>query len=371
MRQRITAPVSLAEARARLLATLVPLDAEMAPPAPGRTLARAVETPAWPPEARAAIDGWAVRADATDGAGPYNPLPLAPGATARPVSAGDPLPDGCDAVIPVDGVEALAGSLLVTEAVAPGTGVEPAGSDRLAGPPMPAGRVLDGAALAALAVLGIAAVPLVRRPRVLVVVTGDAPAGGGAMLAALVGRDGGVAETVRVPDDPAAIAAALAGDADLVLGTGGTGMGEADRTVAALRAAGTVAAHGIGLRPGRTTAVGAIGAHPVVLLPGRPAAALAAYEMLAGPALRRLAGRPDALPHPLVRATLARKLVSPAGDVDVVWVRRDGDRADPVAAGEGAGTLAVAAADGFVVVPAGSEGLPAGAMVDLHLTVTW
>ena len=52
----------------------------------------------------------------------------------------------------------------------------------------------------------------------------------------------------------------------------------------------------------------------------------------------------------------------------MIWVRREHGGAEPVAAGEGAGILAVARADGFVVVPAGSEGFPAGAAVDLYLT---
>ena len=367
-RQRIAASLSLSDALARLLAPLAPLAAEDVAPALGRTLAGPLDAPAWPPCARAAVDGWAVRAEATDGAGPYSPLPLTPGVAAFAVSAGDPLPAGCDAVVADEGVEAVAGTLLVVEATAPGAGVEAAGADWPGGTLLSAGRTLDAAALAMLAVLGARTLSLVRRPRVRIVLTGDAPADGAAMLSALVARDGGIADAVRAPDDPAAIAAALAGDADLRLGTGGTGTGADDRTVEGLRAAGTVAAHGIGLRPGGTTAFGTVAGRPVVLLPGRPAAALAAYEMLAGAAVRRLAGRADGRPHPVVRAALARKVVSSAGDVDVVWVRRERDRAEPVAAGEGAGLLAVARADGFVVVPAGSEGLPAGAAVDLHLT---
>ncbi len=371
-RQRITAPLSLSDALARLVAPLAPLAAEVAAPALGRTLAGPLDAPARPPGARAARDGWAVRAEATAGAGPYNPLPLTPGVAAFAVSAGDPLPAGCDAVVADEGVEAVAGALLVVEAAAPGAGVEAAGADWPGGTLLSAGRTLDAAALAVLSVLGVRTLSLVRRPRVRIVLTGDAPADGAAMLSALVARDGGIADAVRAPDDPAALAAALAsasaGDADLLLATGGTGTGAGDRTVDGLRAAGTVAVHGIGLRPGGTTAVGTVGGRPAVLLPGRPAAALAAYEMLAGSAVRRLAGRADGLPHPTVRAHLARKLVSSAGDVDVIWVRHEHGGAEPVAAGEGAGILAVARADGFVVVPAGSEGFPAGASVDLYLT---
>ena len=372
-RQRPLAPIPYADALARLIAPLSPMAAEAGRPQAGRTLAAAIVAPPWPPMALAAIDGWAVAADTTTGAGPYNPLPLVPGVSAHAVRVGDRLPVGCDAVIVPDSAEVLGSLLQAVEAAAAGAGVEAAGADWPGGTLLAAGRVLDPVALAALASAGIGHVALVGVPRVRLIVTGDAPVDGAAALAALIGRDGGGVAVVAVRDGQEACAAALAADgADLVITTGGTGTGANDRTVAALAAVGRVDAHGIGLRPGGTTAFGVAfglgGDRPAILLPGRPAAALAAYEMLAGAAVRRLCGRSCDLPHRVVRRPLSRKLISSAGDVDVVWVRLSGAVAEPVASGEAAGILAAGAADGFVVLPAGSEGLPAGAEIDVHLT---
>ena len=106
---------------------------------------------------------------------------------------------------------------------------------------------------------------------------------------------------------------------------------------------------------------------PVVLLPGEPLACLAAYELLAGGAVRRLAGLPVELPHRHRRMRLAAKIASQVGTTEFCLVRQDGNDCSPLAAPSQAILATTAAAIGFVVLPAASEGHPAGSEVDVHL----
>lgn len=349
-----------------------PLNAVTAPVGPGlagRVLAADVVAAApVPPQPVAASDGIAVAAGETLGAGGYNPVPLM---RALPVSAGGPLPPWADAVLPYEGVERLGPLVSALMPAPPGDGVEPAGAWAAAGAVMlPAGRVLRPADLGLLAALGRAAVAVVRRPRVRVVLAGG-PRGGGAevlgtLLPPLVARDGGEAAVCGpLPVDGAELGAALAAPgADVVLVAGRSGVGPDDAAPVALAAAGRVDHHGIALRPGGSAGLGESGGVPVILLPGEPGACLATYDVLGSRLVRRLAGLPWHAPYGVGRAVTARKLVSEIGFADLYRVRRDGDgRLVPVASAAIGGLAAQAAADGAVLIPADSEGIPAGAEV--------
>jgi molybdopterin molybdotransferase len=227
-----------------------------------------------------------------------------------------------------------------------------------------AGRRLGAAELGLLGEAGIGAVAVVRHPRVRLVVVPDAAT---PMLAALVARDGGIAE-IRPADRerPQTVGAAVAmPGADIVLVLGGCGQGEAD---AALRAAaGNIAMHGVALRPGSSIAIGRAGAMPLFLLPENPADCLWAYELLAGRAVRRHAGRSPEPPYFARDLVAARKIVSAIGYAEVRPVRRiaDSDHIEPVA---GTGLFAAAGeADGFVLVPEASEGVAPGGRVPVSL----
>jgi len=305
----------------RLPAEQVPLHAAM-----GRVLADDVEAPKL--GRMVAMDGHAVRAADTLGASEYAPLPV----RGMPVVAGAALPDGFDAILPPHLLEA--GAALGT--VAPGHGVA------LSGGTVPAGTRLRPAHLAALA--NRAQVPVVLRPRVALAVAGP-KAGPEAllpMLQALVEAEGGV-----VADPP-----------DLRIHAGRSGPGPDDDGVGAFA---TVFAHGILLQPGETSALGTVGGITALLLPGDPIVCATAFAVLAAPALRRLAGRPEPAPRP---ARLARKIVSGLGAVDAVRVRLVEGRAVPIPAG--AAAAAAAEADGLVLVPEGSEGYPEGATIPVH-----
>lgn len=354
--QRLGAePVALAQAQGRVVA------ADVVAPAP------------LPPVDRAALDGIALGAAATVGAGAYNPITLRLGTEAHVVAAGDALPAGTDAVATLDQAQRAGATCEIIEAVAPGSQVERAGAQLAAGAlVVAAGRRLDAVGLGLLAAAGIAALAVVCRPRVRILLAG--PPGtrdsNGPMLGALVARDGGTLEAIRMLGrDRAALARALvAPGADLVLVVGGTGPGADDGAAAALAQAGTLAIHGMALRPGDTAGLGRVDSVPVALLPGAPAACLWAYEMAAGRALRRLAGRPPGLPLPSRRAVTARKLVSAIGLVEIcpVALRADG-AVEPVAGFAEAGLAAALRADGIVIVPEGREGHAQGSEVVVYL----
>jgi len=242
-----------------------------------------------------------------------------------------------------------------------------------------AGRRLHPHDIRLLAAAGIARAPVIRRPRVRCFVLARMSAASGAPLAdangpllrALIERDGGdVVELRRIERDRAAIARALgATDTDLVIIVGGTGRGAHDQSAAALAEAGDLAIHGLALHPGETAGLGLTAAGmPVLLLPGAPAACLWAYELLAGRAVRRRAGGDPALPFRQREMTTARKIVSAIGMTEIFPVRcLSDDRVEPIAPVAAAGTAAAARADGFVIISEGSEGVPAGAVVAVHL----
>ncbi|HYH38652.1 MAG TPA: molybdopterin-binding protein [Azospirillum sp.] len=335
--------------------------------AAGRVLAADVAAPIdLPPADRAARDGMAVAAEATLGAGGYNPILLMEG-QAVPVSSGEPLPPGTDAVLPVEATQASPLGVEALDALPAGSGVERRGDQARAGAVLlPAGRVLRPQDVGLLAGLGMERVAVVRRPRVRILLAGgprDGRDADAALLAALVRRDGGVAE-VRGPFGRAELVDALrAPGADLLLVCGRTGLGADDEAPLALAEAGTLALHGLALRPGDSAGLGRVGDAPVVLLPGEPAACATVYDLLAGGAVRRLGGRPVELPYAVRRVPAARKLVSEIGFVEVYRVRLTDAGAEPVASAAVPGLAALARADGFVLIPAESEGVPEGGEV--------
>jgi molybdopterin molybdotransferase len=353
--------------RAPLSDTLAWIDAHATtlasePIAPVAAVGRVLATPAaspvdWPGIDRAAADGYAVRAAETEGASEYNPLPLQAHTL---VAAGMPMPSGTDAVLAFALAESSGPLLHALAPVARGVGVERRGSVAREGGLAVAAGTLRPQDVALLLALGIEPIAVVRRPRVALVVAG--PKSGPdlltPMLRALAARDGGVAETMPLP----------ASGADLILMAGRTGAGPDDNAALELvDAGGVLDVHGIAIRPGDSVGLGHIGGVPVLLLPGAPHACLAAYDMLAARAIRRLAGIRAIEPYGSMECTLERKAVSAVGFTDVIQVSISRTQATPTGPAD-AGTLAGAVqADGYIVVPETSEGFPAGASVRAYV----
>lgn len=314
------------------------------------------------PIAAAALrDGWAVRADLVADAGPYAPVPFAPPPTW--VEHGDPLPAGCDAVLPADALVAAAAGPEAVASVAPGEGVLPTAGDVDAGMPLVrAGQRLRASDVAALRPASVSEVA-VRTPALRVVTTKAGLDAVAALVAAALSATGAVPTRVDAHDASALADALMAPGADAVITIGGTGEGRTDQTARAVAAAGSLHIHGMGIRPGETAGFGAVGERPVLLLPGRLDAALATWLLVGRAMLRRLSGATECEPAP--RLTLARKITSTIGLAEMVLVRRaDGD-VEPLAAGVFP-LAALGQACGWVLVPPESEGYPSGATVDVH-----
>jgi molybdopterin molybdotransferase len=362
-------PVSLTPldaALAALLRDLTPVASVACPLAEalGRITAEMPALPAVPSRHIAFADGWALDARDLVGASSYTPLSL----PTSPVwvEAGDVMPNGCDCVVDADAVE-LSGPVaqVLAEAI-PGQGVRRIGGDIAAGSVFAAGRRIGPLDLMMARAAGLATVA-VRRPR-LRIVNIPSPSGQAATLQLIVeaAREAGVeiiaAETAG--RDVASISAAFAGDAcDLMLVIGGSGVGRSDAGVAALAQCGEVIAHGIALQPGRTSAIGRIEKTPFIVLPGAPDQALAAWWTLALPAIDRLSGR---VPRPALTLPLARKVASLVGITEIVLLARKDAAWMPLAAGE-MPLETIACADGWLGIPAGSEGHAAGTPVDAYL----
>jgi molybdopterin molybdotransferase len=273
--------------------------------------------------------------------------------------------------------------LRVTEPVSPGRHVGRRGEDIEPGcTVLSAGRVLRPQDLGLLASLGVPAVPVVRRPTVSILITGDEllppgckPEGyrivdsNSVMLAALAVRDWGEPSVQPlIPDRREAVREAmLRSRADLLLVSGGSSVGQEDHAPTVLAELGELAVHGVALRPASPTGVGFLGGRPVFLLPGNPVSCLCAYDLFAGRALRRLGGLSPELPYRRVQVPLAGKVSSAVGRVDYVRVRLREGQAEPLAVSGASMLSTTTTADGFVLVPRDSEGHPAGEVVTVYL----
>jgi putative molybdopterin biosynthesis protein len=341
----------------------------------------------------AAMDGIAVRADDTRGASPTTPLLLPPDRYVV-VDTGDPLPDGCDAVVMREHVHyeppdapAERQFAEIMAAVPPFQHVRSIGEDVSAGELLlPVGHRLRPVDVAAAAAAGATELVVHRRPRVVVIPTGDeivpvgaVPAHGeildtNSMMLVAQAREAGCEAwaTDVQPDDVERIGAAVrdaARVADLVVVVAGSSAGRDDYTARVVADLGVLAVHGVAVRPGHPVVLGAVDATPVVGVPGYPVSAALTFEIFAAPLLAGLAGTAPA-GRPRVGARLARKLPSVVGMDDWVRVRLGSVRDELVASPlpRGAGVLtSLVRADGLLRIPAGVEGHHPGDRVSVEL----
>jgi len=379
-----------------------PLDTERLPlrSASGRVLAADIESDVDVPGfERATMDGYAVVAASTEGAASYTPLPLvvigdslparpfegtvSPGEAVR-IMTGAPLPAGCDAVLPAEWIDSAADSSNVAAlaAVSPGKNVGHRGEDIARGTTvLERGRTLRPQDLGVISSIGAGDVCVVRRPRVRLVITGNellaagsSPTGysiadaNGPMLKALAERDGAVVEDPwLVPDEPEAIVEALHCGADVVIVSGGSSVGLEDLAPTLLAKHGELWVHGIAMRPSSPTGFGKLGSSLVFLLPGNPVSCLCGYDFFAARAVRTLGGRSKEWPYRSLVAALERKISSQIGRLDYARVRLVDGRVEPLAIGGASVLSSTTRADGFVIVPADSEGFAPGTDVTVWL----
>jgi molybdopterin molybdotransferase len=316
--------------------------------------------PERPPRSIALRDGFAVAAAEIADAGPYTPVPLS--LTARRIDAGEALPRGTDSIVPLDAIALRGERAEAIAPVAPGEGVLPAGGDAAPAAALRfAGQHLRPLDLAAMHAAGIAEVTI-RSPRIVLSRAASAQTpmleAAQATLARCIKQAGAVTETSR------SLEAAL-GDAhhDAVIGLGGTGSGRRDDAVQDLARRGRVEAHGIAISPGETAAFGFVGDRPVLLIPGRLDAALAVWLLIGRHLAAKLSG--GAVEDAPRIATLRRKATSTIGMTELIPVRCGGGMAEPLGAGY-LSLTALARSDGWIVVPAESEGFAAGSEVAVN-----
>jgi molybdopterin molybdotransferase len=360
--QTITQLTPLAEVLARVDSGVTPVAARTldVTAAAGRTLAADAVAARRPKAAMALDDGWALAAEDTVGAGGYAPVLLM-----RPpqrVEAGQPMPPATDSVAPLGAVKVAAGRAEALVTVNPGDGVLPEGGDSDPGLPLRcAGERISAIHLAAFAIAGIASVS-VREPRLSIVPARDNHIIATVARAILrdVERGGGIA---RIDDGHDLDRALRDGKDDAVVIVGGTGSGRNDASVRTLARGGQLAVHGMALTPGETAAFGFAGSRPVLLLPGRLDAALSVWLVVGRRLLARLAGSGE--DEAGTKATLTRKVTSTIGLAEVVPVRRTGGGVEPLAT-KYLPLSALARSDGWILVPADSEGYAAGSQVEFR-----
>jgi len=356
---------------------------------------RVTAEPVWatrssPPFDAAGMDGIAVRAADTLGASETSPVYLKPDAY-DVVDTGDPMPDGRDAVVMREHVHHTGdpggGAVELRAAVPPYQHVRSIGEDvSTAELLLPTGHRLRAVDLAAAAAAGATRLSVRRVPVVAVLPTGDeirpvgTPTGPGEildtnslMLATQAREAGCAARCLPIePDDAAGLARAVrvaVADCDLLIIVAGSSAGRDDYTAAVVARLGTLAVHGVAVRPGHPVVLGVVDGTPVLGAPGYPVSAALTFDIFAAPLLAELEG---SVPRrrARTRARLARKLPSPLGMDDWVRVRLGVVGGTMVATPlpRGAGVLtSLVRADALLVVPAGLEGHHLGEEVEVEL----
>jgi molybdenum cofactor synthesis domain-containing protein len=392
--------IPLAEALSLLLDGLTPISAvEQVPLAEARdrVLAWPVTASAdVPPFDRAAMDGYAVIAEDTFRATRAEPRVLRHAgvvftgdvpshAVARgeciEIATGAPMPEGADAVVMVEETErADDGEVRVFTPVYPRQNIGRQGADITAGQViLRPGDLLNPSRIGALAATGTAHVPVFAKPRVAVISTGNEivepgqPLGPGQIydinsstLSAVIEEHGGVPLRVRTAADSlSGLSAALASakDADVIVFSGGSSVGERDLVLDLMKQAGEVVFHGIAVKPGKPTAFGRIGDRPVLGMPGYPTSCLSNAYILLVPLLRRVARLPEHRPR-TASLPLARRIVSPTGRHQFYTVCVSDGTAVPAFKASGDIT-SMSQADGYIEIPTHTDIIEAGALVDV------
>ena len=381
----------LDEAIAEVLARAMPLPSEIVPlaEARGRVLAEPARAAVdLPPFASSAMDGFAVRSTDTPGtlvvveriaAGRPASRALA-AREAMGIATGGVVPDGADAVVPIEDVVDHDNSVEIPSDVVSTANVRPRGGDTAEGDEVvAAGTRLGAAQIGALAAAGVPEVRVARRPRAAVLATGTelrAPGeslepgqiyeANGVMLSAALDATGAVVDPIPAVADEegphrAALERALA--ADVVVSSGGVSVGPHDlvRRVAQELGVDEVFWR-VAVKPGKPVSFGTRGATLVFGLPGNPVSTLVGFELFVRPALRALEGERDPGPRWEV-GTLARPVRRNGVRDELVRARRTDEGLEPLDGQESHMIVRAAAADALVHVPRGDGELAAGASV--------
>src|SRR5438128_1547489 len=337
----------------------------------------------------AAMDGIAVRAEDTLGASETSLLQLHMGTQATWVDTGDALPPETNAVIMAEQVQDVGdGRLEILASVAPWQHVRPMGEDLVATElVLPENHLLGAVDLGALVAAGHTSLKVRRQPTVAILPTGTELVEAGAtplqpgaivdfnsvVLAGQVREWGGVPTRLPItPDNRSLIrerVAAALEQHDVVLVIAGSSAGSEDFTAGIVQELGELLVHGVAIRPGHPLILGVARGKALIGIPGYPVSAILTSELFVKPLLYRLQGLPQP-GRPRTTATITRKLLSPMGEEEYVRVKlgQVGHRLMAAPLSRGAGVImSMVRADGLVRSPRFSEGVHAGAEVDVEV----
>lgn len=349
-----------------------------------------------PPFNRSSMDGYAVRAVDTTGAS-TKPIVLkligarhagevfdgvVGAGECLEIATGAPVPKGADAVVMVEYTKLAGGGVEIGREAKPGSNVAPEGEDIKKGEAVvKADEAMTPGRVGAVAALGFSKVKAYARPRVAVYSTGNevAPQGkplnpgqvydiNSYTLSAVIAANGCI--PIRrglVRDDFDAIAAAVkdASSYDVAVFSGGSSVGVRDLFAGVVEALGKVHFHGLRVKPGKPTLYGEVGGTPVFGMPGYSTSCLNNAYVFLVPALRRVAGLPPAEER-TVKARLSRAINAEGEREQFYSVRVEGGEAVPVFKQSGDIT-SMAYANGYIIIPIGTQLLGAGDEVTVYL----
>ncbi|MDM7996817.1 MAG: molybdopterin biosynthesis protein [Acidobacteriota bacterium] len=339
----------------------------------------------------AAVDGMAVRASSTFTAFPESPVWLSIGTEAIPVNTGNPLPDGADAVVMIEKVEIENDRCEIRESVYPWQNVRKTGEDIVKGEILlPAYHRIRPYDQGALLAAGIHSLEVFRKPRVLIIPTGNeilrpedvqGPLQpgiilevNGQVLASMVaecGAEGTLADIV--PDQleklKEAVSAGLAEGYDVILAIAGSSAGSEDFTPAALSQMGELLVHGVTVMPGKPTLLAAVQDRPVIGIPGYPVSAAVSFREFVRPLLFQIQGLQAPEPQN-IEAFVGRKLPSKPGLEEHVRVLlgKVGERVVAIPLASGAGMMtSLVRADGILRIAPEVSGYSEGEKASVEL----
>jgi molybdopterin molybdotransferase len=385
---------SVNKAKELLLANIDPLARTDTIPihdAAGRVLASTTLAPRNVPHyRRSAMDGYAIRSIDIMGASPTNPVMLQISDDVEEgvcchISTGIQVPEEADAVIMVEDTIIIGDMIEIRAQLHPGKNIGDIGEDvRKNEIIFNKDHLLRPCDLAVLASLGIEEVKVYSKPIVAIIPTGNGliPLGNenipkpgetldiNSMMIGMYAKKWGAEARYCniVPENRELIKESIIEnmDADFIVISGGTSVGERDFVPEVVESLGKKLVHGVGLSPGKPTALGIAGNTPVLCMPGYPAAGLVALFAFAKPAIKKVGNMP-VIPEVTVKAKLTGKINSREGYVSYARVILEGNIARPLMTA-GAGILSsIAKSNGFVIIPENVEGYEEGNEVDVVL----
>lgn len=406
--------ISVEEAQEKILSQITPLEEEIIElaHASGRVLARQVFSRiALPQFDNSSMDGFAVRSNDVSGASTDNPIELAVigdvpagqvfegrlGARqAVRIATGAPIPDGSDAVIPVEQTDfnyrdagaPAPSAVKVYQGASRGDNIRPRGQDITEGElALEPGIRIRPQEAGFLAMLGIARIPVHRKPRVALFSTGDeliaidSPISPGKiyesnsfMLAALIEKYH--AEVIHlgiIQDQEFAVRdclfRAVQVKADLIVSSAGVSVGPLDFVRSVMEKDGTLEFWRVNMRPGKPIAFGSFQGVPFISLPGNPVSAYVGAEIFLRPILLKMGGR-NSWRKPAVHATIGETIDSDgrASYLRALIRNESGEWKATLTGHQGSGNLrSLVRANALLFVPSGVKSLPIGAVTLAYL----